>query len=85
LKELEVLKLQHLEVFVVKIRQELKTWWDNCYYGAAQRQQFKPFYSDDFSEALLDQHERELDKIKKHYNENSHLFAMVTFWTANNF
>jgi Microtubule associated protein (MAP65/ASE1 family) len=51
--------------------------WDKCYYGDAQRLQFKPFYSDDFSEKLLDEHEAELEKIKKHFNENSHLFAMV--------
>jgi hypothetical protein len=51
--------------------------WDKCYYGDAQQLQFKPFYSDDFSEKLLDEHEAELEKIKKHFNENSHLFAMV--------
>ncbi len=40
--------------------------------------QFMPFYSSDFTEKLLEDHETELDAIKKHYNDNAHLFAMVT-------
>lgn len=78
LKELEVLKSQHIEEFIVKIRQELKSWWEKCYYGAAQQSQFKPFVSQDYSERLLEEHEKELEKIIKYYNENAHLFAMVS-------
>ena len=57
----------------------MREWWTRCYYGAAQQSQFKPFYSDDYSERLLEEHEKELDKIRKHYNDNSHLFEMVSY------
>ena len=71
------MKLQHLEEFIQKSRNDLKEWWALCYYGAAQRQSFLPFYSTDFSEQLLEEHERELEKIKKHFNDNAPLFALV--------
>ena len=77
LKELDVLKLQHLEEFILKSRNELEHWWKKCYYGNAEKQTFAPFYSTDFSEDLLERHEEELEKIRKHYNDNAPLFAMV--------
>ncbi len=43
-----------------------------------------PFQSSEFTEKLLDDHEKELNMIKKHYNENSSLFLMVRsflFWS----
>ncbi len=77
-KELDELKSQHLEEFIEKVRKELKSWWDLCYYGAGQREQFEPYHSTDYSEELLEKHEFELDRIKSHYNHNSSLFAMVS-------
>ncbi len=77
-KELDELKCQHLEEFIEKVRNELKSWWDLCYYGAGQRDQFEPYHSTDYSEELLEKHEVELDRIKSHYNQNSSLFAMVS-------
>ena len=74
-----MLKLQHLEEFILKSRNELEHWWKKCHYGNADKQTFAPFYSNDFSEELLERHEQELEKIRKHYNDNAPLFAMVTF------
>lgn len=77
LKDLEVLKLQHLEDFIHKIRDELMGWWQLCYYGSEERQQFKPFSSNNFTEKLLEEHEQELERIKTYYTENKPLFDMV--------
>ena len=66
-----------VETLICKSRNELVHWWNLCFYGAAQQHSFAPFYSIDFTEELLEEHEHELEKIKKHYNDNAPLFAKV--------
>ena len=46
-------------------RNELVEWWDKCYFSQQQREAFKPFFSDDFSEELLEQHDTEVQHMKQ--------------------
>ncbi|XP_022251972.1 protein regulator of cytokinesis 1-like isoform X2 [Limulus polyphemus] len=80
----EVVKRQNIKVFVDKMRNELKQWWDKCFYGEKQREDFKPFYSDNYNEELLDAHDAEVHKMKTLYEEHQEIFMTLEkredFW-----
>ncbi|CAB4070303.1 PRC1 [Lepeophtheirus salmonis] len=77
LDELELLKMQHMERFIVSSRKELREWWNKCFYNEKQQSLFSPFYSTIYSEELLSEHEEEIEKIKTYYYNNESLFHMV--------
>lgn len=63
-------KRQNIRVFVEAIREELASWWSKCCYGKLQRQQFRAYFSDCYTEDLLELHELEIEKLKRYFNEN---------------
>ena len=77
LEELEVMKMAHLSKFVEKSRQELRSLWDQCYYGQEQINAFRPMCSTDYNEEMLDEHENEVERLKGFLNENSEIFEKV--------
>ena len=77
LDELEKLKMAHLSKFVEKSRQELRALWDKCYYGQEQRKAFVPMTLTDYDEEMLDEHEKEVERMKGFLDENAAIFRMV--------
>ncbi|XP_040576439.1 protein regulator of cytokinesis 1 isoform X1 [Lepeophtheirus salmonis] len=77
LDELEVLKIEHMERFIVSSRKELREWWKKCFYNEKQQSLFSAFYSTIYSEELLTEHEEEIEKIRTYYYNNEFLFHMV--------
>ncbi|ESO89800.1 hypothetical protein LOTGIDRAFT_53299, partial [Lottia gigantea] len=74
----EQMKLQNIERFVLGIRKELTSWWDTCFYSKEQREHFDMiFHEDEFTEELLEIHERELAKVKDYYQQNRELLDKV--------
>ena len=64
------LKRQNIEKFVINCRTELEQYWNACYFSEDSRPtRFKPFFSTNFSEALLDLHENELEKMRDFYTK----------------
>lgn len=41
---LEELKLQNMKSVIQAIREELADYWDKCFYGQKQREDFSPYY-----------------------------------------
>ncbi|QQP39288.1 Uncharacterized protein FKW44_020120, partial [Caligus rogercresseyi] len=82
--ELELLKVQHMERFLVAARRELDAWWDACFYTQRQRSLFCPYFSHEYSEELLVEHEEEIGKLKAYFRGNESLFHLVeqrqTLW-----
>ena len=50
----------------------------NLRYSQEERDKFDPFYTDDFTEELLEKHESEVEAIKTYFVENEALFARIT-------
>ena len=61
---LEEIKKANLEKFVITLRNELHSLWDDCFYSPEQRNQFQPLHSIEFTEELLDLHEAEVAKLQ---------------------
>ncbi|XP_063053098.1 protein regulator of cytokinesis 1a isoform X2 [Engraulis encrasicolus] len=82
-QRLEELKIQNIQNFIQSIREEIVQYWNMCFYSHQQRQAFGPYFSEDFSEELLGQHEAELENLKKHFDGHKELFTGVEQWEQN--
>ena len=65
------LRKSNIEKFVTNCRRELEQYWQ-CLYITEERKQelFKPFFSTNYSETLLELHEAELEKTKERYEKS---------------
>lgn len=77
LDDLEAEKKTKMEHFINKTREELVSLWDMCYYSKAQRERFRPYFSIDYTESLLEDHEKEVEHLKEYYHDNLDLFNKV--------
>lgn len=77
IKKCEEVKRQNIQKFIEKMRNELIEWWNKCYISEEERRVFTPFYSDDYTEKLLDQHDAEIEKMKQFYEKYKELFTRV--------
>ncbi|KAM6426221.1 protein regulator of cytokinesis 1 isoform 1-T1 [Liasis olivaceus] len=80
---LEELKRQNLQEVVEAIRAQLATFWDKCFFGEEQRRSFSPYYQDDVTEELLQQHDNELVELKCYYETHQELFEAIHKWKKN--
>ncbi|XP_063201966.1 protein regulator of cytokinesis 1 isoform X3 [Chroicocephalus ridibundus] len=80
---LEELKLQNMKSVIQAIREELADYWDKCFYGQKQREDFSPYYDEDYTETLLELHDAEVKKMKSHYETHKDLFVAVQKWEEN--
>ncbi len=72
-----MLKLEKIGQIVEATRKELHGYWDACYYSQEQRDKFGPIHSGDYTEELLEEHEREIARIKAYYDANYDMFKLV--------
>ncbi|KAG9260806.1 protein regulator of cytokinesis 1 isoform X1 [Astyanax mexicanus] len=79
-RRLEEIKVRNMKVVTVAIRDEISEMWEKCFFSSEQRQNFSPFFSDDFSEELLSLHDAEILRLKQHYEEHKDLFEGVQRW-----
>ncbi|XP_023364577.1 protein regulator of cytokinesis 1 [Otolemur garnettii] len=77
---LEELKMQNMKKVIEAIRVELAEYWDRCFYSQEQRQDFAPYYIEDFTEDLLQIHDAEVVKLKDYYETHKELFEGVQKW-----
>ncbi|KAH0620142.1 hypothetical protein JD844_014775 [Phrynosoma platyrhinos] len=80
---LEQLKLHNLRNVVEAIRVELAGYWDKCFYSEEQRHSFSPYYQDDFTEELLQQHDNEVIRMKHYYEAHQEMFEGIHKWEEN--
>nr|XP_022335550.1 protein regulator of cytokinesis 1-like isoform X2 [Crassostrea virginica] len=78
----EKLKFDNIQRFVEGMRKEIVEWWDKCFYSREQREQFTSYYNENYTEALLDEHDREVQKLKKYYDGHQHLFESLEKWDS---
>ncbi|XP_074809705.1 protein regulator of cytokinesis 1-like isoform X3 [Natator depressus] len=82
LLRLEELKKESLKGVIEKVRQELDLYWEKCLYSTEQRSAFHPYYDDNFTEDLLNQHDEEVMKMKLRYEKNKALYDGIAKWEA---
>ncbi|XP_029140858.1 protein regulator of cytokinesis 1 [Protobothrops mucrosquamatus] len=82
LQTLEELKKEKLKEITLKVRQELESYWQKCFYTDEQKAAFQPFYDENFSEELLSHHDEELFKIKVLYEEAKCVYDSIHKWEA---
>ncbi|CAI9558964.1 unnamed protein product [Staurois parvus] len=83
LGRLEEMKIANLKQVILKIRHELKIYWDKCFYSEEQRKAFAPYYSDDFTEDLLSQHDKEIVRLRLQYEKCKLILDSIAKWEAN--
>ncbi|XP_006152889.1 protein regulator of cytokinesis 1 isoform X4 [Tupaia chinensis] len=77
---LEELKMQNMKKVIEAIRVELAQYWDQCFYSQEQRQAFAPYYSEDYTENLLQLHDAEVVRLRNYYDVHKELFEGVQKW-----
>ncbi|XP_039399803.1 protein regulator of cytokinesis 1-like isoform X1 [Mauremys reevesii] len=82
LLRLEELKKENLKGVIGKVRQELDLYWEKCLYSTEQKSAFHPYYDDNFTEDLLNQHDEEVMKMKLFYEKNKALYDGIAKWEA---
>ncbi|PWA29102.1 hypothetical protein CCH79_00006332 [Gambusia affinis] len=81
----EVLRLEELQLNNIRnvteaIRSEIAVFWEKCFFSIDQRQDFAPYFSEDFNEELLALHDAEIQRLKQHYEDHKELFEGVQKW-----
>ncbi|XP_062612048.1 protein regulator of cytokinesis 1-like isoform X3 [Saccostrea cucullata] len=76
----EKLKFDNIQRFVEGMRKEIVEWWDKCFYSRQQREDFTAYFNENYTEALLDEHDREVQKLKKYYEGHKQMFENLERW-----
>lgn len=77
LARLHELKRQHLPAFVDDARLKLQELWDVLYFSEDEMLEFTPAFSDVYSDALLEAHEREIARLEALHEQRAPTLAMV--------
>uniref|UniRef100_A0A3Q2PSM8 Protein regulator of cytokinesis 1b n=1 Tax=Fundulus heteroclitus TaxID=8078 RepID=A0A3Q2PSM8_FUNHE len=77
---LEKLQLQNIRNVTEAIRSEISVFWEKCFFSIDERQDFAPYFSEDFNEELLALHDAEIQRLKQHYEGHRELFEGVQKW-----
>ncbi|KAH7041016.1 microtubule associated protein-domain-containing protein [Microdochium trichocladiopsis] len=77
LGRLNELKRQNLHVFVEDARYRIQELWDALYFSEDEMLDFTPAFSDVYSDALLEAHERELARLESLREQRAPTLALV--------
>ncbi|KAI1106243.1 microtubule associated protein-domain-containing protein [Jackrogersella minutella] len=77
LARLNELKRQNLHLFVEDARCKLQELWDALYFSEDEMLEFTPAFSDVYSDALLEAHEREISRLETLREQRAPTLALV--------
>lgn len=77
LARLKELKRQNLHLFVEDARFKLQELWDALYFSEDEMLEFTPAFSDVYSDALLEAHERELSRLEALKEQRAPALALI--------
>ncbi|KAI2466011.1 microtubule associated protein-domain-containing protein [Annulohypoxylon bovei var. microspora] len=77
LGRLNELKRQNLHLFVEDARCKLQELWDALYFSEDEMLEFTPAFSDVYSDALLEAHEREISRLDTLREQRAPTLALV--------
>ncbi|KAI1327879.1 microtubule associated protein-domain-containing protein [Xylariaceae sp. FL0255] len=77
LGRLNELKRQNLHLFVEDARFKLQELWDALYFSEDEMLEFTPAFSDVYSDALLEAHEREISRLEALREQRAPALALI--------
>lgn len=77
LARLNELKRQNLHLFVEDARCKLQELWDALYFAEDEMLEFTPAFSDVYSDALLEAHEQEIERLETLREQRAPTLALV--------
>ena len=77
LARLNELKRQNLHLFVEDARFKLQELWDALYFSEDEMLEFTPAFSDVYSDALLEAHEREISRLEALKDQRAPALALI--------
>lgn len=77
LARLNELKRQNLHLFVEDARVKLQDLWDALYFSEDEMLEFTPAFSDVYSDALLEAHEREIERLETLQEQRAPTLALI--------
>lgn len=77
LARLNELKRQNLHLFVEDARVKLQELWDALYFSEDEMLEFTPAFSDVYSDALLEAHEREVSRLEALKEQRAPTLALI--------
>ncbi|KAK3955286.1 microtubule associated protein-domain-containing protein [Pseudoneurospora amorphoporcata] len=77
LSRLNELKRQNMHIFIEDARVKLQGLWDALYYSEDEMLEFTPAFSDVYSDALLEAHEREIARLETLKEQRAPLLSLV--------
>ncbi|XP_042232733.1 protein regulator of cytokinesis 1-like isoform X2 [Homarus americanus] len=77
LKRLEELKRQNMARFINQLRRELEMCWEKCYTSEEERNEFTAYFTEDYTDTVLDAHDQEVQRLQDYYMENKHIFSKI--------
>ncbi|PHH67917.1 hypothetical protein CDD80_412 [Ophiocordyceps camponoti-rufipedis] len=77
LDRLDELKRQNLHLFVEDARVQLQDLWDALYFSEDEMLEFTPAFSDVYSDALLEAHEREISRLEALRQQRAPMLTLV--------
>jgi protein regulator of cytokinesis 1 len=77
LARLNELKRQNLHLFVEDARYKLQELWDGLYFSEEEMLEFTPAFSDVYSDALLEAHEQEINRLEALKEQRAPTLALI--------
>ena len=77
LLRLNELKRQNLHLFVEDARYKLQELWDGLYFSEEEMLEFTPAFSDVYSDALLEAHEQEIERLEALKEQRAPTLALI--------
>ena len=77
LSRLNELKRQNLHLFVEDARYKLQELWDGLYFSEEEMLEFTPAFSDVYSDALLEAHEQEINRLEALKEQRAPTLALI--------
>jgi protein regulator of cytokinesis 1 len=77
LARLNELKRQNLHLFVEDARYTLQELWDGLYFSEEEMLEFTPAFSDVYSDALLEAHEQEIERLETLREQRAPMLTLI--------
>lgn len=77
LSRLSELKRENLHLFVEDARYKLQELWDSLYFCEEEMLEFTPAFSDVYSDALLESHEQEINRLEALREQRAPTLALI--------
>ena len=74
---MEAEKKSKIKELVESCRIDIAKLWEKMYFSKEQRESFVRYYSENYDEELLDDHERIFKKLEEEYSLVSNIFIRV--------